>query len=53
MKLVCTHCGKSFDGDNTKFCSQGCRDSYIIAIDKRTREASQNDPGHTEKLSHS
>ena len=53
MKLVCTHCGKPFDGDNTKFCSQGCRDSYIIAIDKRTREASQNDPGHTEKLSHS
>lgn len=53
MKLVCILCGESFEGDNVKFCSQGCRDSYIVAIDKRTREASHNDPGHTEKLSNS
>jgi hypothetical protein len=51
MKLVCVRCGKYFEGDNAKFCSQGCRDSYIVALDKRTREASRNDPGHTEQLS--
>jgi len=51
MKLTCVHCSKSFEGDNAKFCSQGCRDSYIVAIDKRTREASRNDPSHTKKLS--
>lgn len=45
------HCGQSFEGENTKFCSQGCRDSYIIAIDKRTREAVREDPSHTDKMS--
>ncbi len=50
MQLVCTHCGKPFDGDNVKFYSQGCRDLYVIAIDKRTREASQNNLGHPEKI---
>ena len=52
MKLICEHCGKSFEGDNTKFCSQGCRDSYIVAIDKRAREAIKGDPSHTTKMSH-
>lgn len=51
LKLVCTHCSKLFEGENTKFCSQGCRDSYIIAIDKRTREAVKDDPSHTIHLS--
>ncbi|MBC8251252.1 MAG: hypothetical protein H8E89_06680 [Candidatus Nitrosopelagicus sp.] len=51
MKIICVHCGKSFEGKNTKFCSQGCRDSYIVAIDKRTREAVKDDPSHTTQMS--
>lgn len=45
------HCEKSFEGNNTKFCSQGCKDSFIVAIDKRTLEAFKNDPSHTTHLS--
>lgn len=51
MKLICLHCGKSFEGNNAKFCSQGCRDSRIVAIEKRIREAVEQDPSHTKKLS--
>ena len=51
MKLVCIHCGQSFEGENIRFCSQGCRDSYIVSIDKRTREAVRDDPSHTTNLS--
>ncbi|WP_280924471.1 hypothetical protein [Nitrosopumilus ureiphilus] len=36
---------------NAKFCSQGCLDSYIVAIDKRSREAVKNDPNYTATLS--
>ena len=45
------YCGKSFESENVKFCSQGCRDSYIVAIDNRTREVVRNDPSHTTKMS--
>ena len=51
VKLVCLHCGKSFSGDNIKFCSQGCRDAYIVSIDRRVREAVKNDSSHTRKMS--
>jgi len=51
LKLICVHCGKSFEGENTKFCSQECRDSYIVAMDKRVREAVKDDPSHTTYLS--
>lgn len=50
MSLVCLHCGKSFEGHNEKFCSNGCRDSHISSIEKRVKEATKNDPSHTEKL---
>lgn len=53
MKLICGHCGKSFEGNNTKFCSQGCRDAFIVAVDKRVREAVKDDPSHTTKMSNS
>lgn len=51
MKLICVHCGRSFEGDNVKFCSQGCRDAYIVSIDRRVREAVKNDTSHTRKMS--
>lgn len=51
MKLICIHCGKSFEGNNTKFCSPSCRDSHITTIEKRVREAVNDDHGHTEKFS--
>jgi len=51
MKLVCIHCGNAFEGNNEKFCSQGCRDSYIVSLDKRTREAVRDDPSHTSQMS--
>lgn len=35
MKLVCIHCGKYFDENNEKFCSQSCTSSYIAAVEKR------------------
>lgn len=51
MKLTCESCAKSFEGENEKFCSQGCRDSYIVDIEKRTREAVANDPSHISQMS--
>jgi len=51
LKLTCMHCGKSFeDNDNAKFCSQSCRDSHIIALEKRVRESVKDDPSQTRKL---
>lgn len=44
------YCGKFFDGD-AKFCSHNCRDSYIIEITNRVKEATENDTSHTKKLS--
>ncbi len=51
MILVCLHCGKPFDGNNEKFCNNDCRDSHIVAIESRVREAVDNDHSHTKKLS--
>jgi len=51
LKLVCVHCGTSFEGDNEKFCSDGCRNSYTESIKKRAKNAVENDSGHTKKLS--
>lgn len=51
MSIVCLHCGKSFEGDNEKFCNNGCRDSHITLIEKRVEEATENDQSHTKKLS--
>ena len=45
------HCGDAFEGNNEKFCSNGCRDSYIASMKKRAREAVRDDPGHTAKMS--
>ncbi|MHA7733609.1 hypothetical protein [Nitrosopumilus sp. S6] len=51
IKLICKHCTKSFEGTNKKFCSQGCRDSYIGILEKRMEEAVVNDATHTRQLS--
>lgn len=51
MKLTCLHCCRSFEGESTVFCSQGCRHSHIAVIDRRVREAVRNDPSHINYLS--
>jgi len=51
MKLVCMHCGKSFEGNKDKFCSQGCRDSHILAIEYRLKKAMEDNKSHTDKMS--
>ncbi|MCV0372274.1 MAG: hypothetical protein K5793_01790 [Nitrosarchaeum sp.] len=51
MKLVCHHCGKSFDGTNEKFCHDSCRDAHIVEIENKVREAVENDSSHTKKIS--
>jgi len=45
------NCSGAFEGNNEKFCSHGCRDSYIASMEKRIREAVGNDPSHTAKMS--
>lgn len=44
------HCGKPFEGENTKFCSQGCRDSHIVALERKIREIVENDTSHVTKF---
>ena len=51
MKLICMHCGRSFEGNSTKFCSQSCRDARIVALERRIREEVRNNSSHTDKLS--
>lgn len=45
------YCSEAFEGNNEKFCSHGCSDSYIASMEKRIREAIRDDPGHTAKMS--
>ena len=51
LKLTCAHCGKTFEGKDEKFCSQGCRDAHIVSLDRKIREASEKNSTHTSKLS--
>jgi len=51
LNLVCLHCGRSFEGVKEKFCSQGCFDSHIADIARRTVKAVKEDVGHTDTLS--
>lgn len=51
MNLICVHCGRSFEGNKDKFCSQGCRDSHILAIEHRLRKVMEDDHSHTTKMS--
>ena len=51
MNLICLHCGKSFGGEKTKFCSQSCMNSHVTSVEKRIREAVSNDSSHTSKIS--
>jgi len=44
------HCGIEFEEKNEKFCSNACRDSYIISIDNRVQEAVRNDQSHIKAM---
>ena len=50
MKLICMHCGKEFEGNNEKFCHNSCRDAHIVSLENRIREAVNDDPSHTKKM---
>jgi predicted nucleic acid-binding Zn ribbon protein len=39
MEQICLHCGKVFEGNNERFCSENCRHSRISIIKKRLRDA--------------
>ena len=51
MKIICLHCGKSFEGEKEKFCSQGCLNSHIADIARRTAKAVSEDVSHIDNLS--
>ncbi|WP_179361852.1 hypothetical protein [Nitrosopumilus oxyclinae] len=51
MKMLCKHCGKAFEGNTEKFCSDSCFKSHISDISRRSAEAVEGDPGHTQNLS--
>ncbi len=51
MKLTCLHCGKFFEGNATKFCSQSCKDTHVSLLDRKLREAVTSDSGHTKNFS--
>ena len=51
MRLVCLHCGKEFEGNNEKFCGNGCRDAHILSLENKVRESVKNDHSHTTKMS--
>jgi len=35
MQLICMYCNRLFEGNKSKFCSQSCRDSHIVSLEKR------------------
>ena len=45
------YCRNVFEGNNEKFCSHGCSNSYVASMEARIREAVKDDPGHTAKMS--
>ena len=50
MNSKCRQCGNLCD-DLRLFCSDTCRDKYIVGIEKRVTKATEEDPSHTAKLS--
>lgn len=50
MTSKCRQCGNLCD-DLRLFCSDTCRDKYIVGIEKRVIMATEEDPSHTAKLS--
>ena len=50
MKLVCVFCKHYFKENNSKFCSQSCRDSNMEELERKLLEAICNDTSHVHKL---
>lgn len=50
---VCLRCGKNFDGNQERFCSQSCAETHVKDLEKRLHDAIKNDPSHTKKMSDS
>ena len=46
----CRECGNLCNSQRL-FCSDVCRDKYIVGIEKRVITATGEDPSHTKKLS--
>ena len=51
MKLVCVSCKHYFKENNSKFCSQSCRDSHMEDLERKLLEAISNDTTHIAKIS--
>ena len=49
--MNCKHCGKKFLGKNAMFCSTACYKEHTEELEKRLKEAVENDPSHTKKMS--
>ena len=50
MNSKCKQCGNPCDGLRL-FCSDVCRDKYIVEIEKKVIKATEEDPSHITKLS--
>jgi len=50
MKLICKHCGETFQGNDDKFCSSECKIDFMELLNKRIYDAIKNDHSHTKKL---
>ncbi len=51
VESTCRHCKNPIDGNARLFCSEKCRDEYILEIEKKVIQATDEDPSHTTKLS--
>ena len=51
LKQTCMRCGIEFEEKNNKFCSNACRDSYIISINNIVQEAVRDDKSHIKVMS--
>jgi hypothetical protein len=49
--MNCKHCGKKFLGKNAMFCSTVCYTEHTEELEKQLKEAVENDPSHTKKMS--
>lgn len=47
------NCGKNFDGDEKRFCSQKCAETYVQNLEKKLHDAMKNDQSHTKKMTDS
>ncbi|HET8719883.1 MAG TPA: DUF2116 family Zn-ribbon domain-containing protein [Candidatus Nitrosotenuis sp.] len=50
MQKECKRCGNSFEGCS-EFCSDQCKEEYLVDLKKKLDLAVKKDTGHTKKMS--